>query len=48
MAKGFNPAEAHRKAQKAKEKKKNKGERKSARELGEAKKSTFSESNTFT
>lgn len=40
MAKGYNPADAHRKALKAKEKKKNKTERKTAREEGEAKKST--------
>lgn len=47
MAKGYNPAEAHRKAQKTKEKKKNKTERKSAREEGEAKKSTAGVLRTF-
>ena len=40
MTKGYNPADAHRKALKAKEKKKNKQERVKARELGDVKKST--------
>ena len=40
MAKGYNPADAHRKVQKAKEKKKNKQERVKAKELGDAKRNT--------
>ena len=40
MAKGYNPADAHRKAEKAKQKKRNKEDRKKASETKDVKKST--------
>lgn len=43
MAKGYNPADAHRKAEKKKAAKKNKQERQSAKELSEVKRGTGGE-----
>jgi WW domain-binding protein 11 len=40
MAKGYNPADAHRKAEKKKAAKKNKQDRQTAKELNDVKKGT--------